>query len=121
MENTREKGASSEAMAAAFLEKNGYQILERNWFHHHYEIDIIAQKDGIIAIVEVRSLSYNSFQEPYQTVNRNKQRLIIAAANAYIRKFNINDEVRFDIISIISGRGEPKIEHIESAFYPIVR
>jgi putative endonuclease len=121
MENTRAKGAESESMAAEFLEKRGYRILERNWYNQHCEIDIIAIKDNIIAIVEVRSLSNIYFQEPYQSVNKNKQRLIILATNAYIRMHNIQEEVRFDIISIIRGKNGAQIEHIESAFYPRIR
>jgi putative endonuclease len=121
MENSRTKGAESESLAVEFLEKNGYQILDRNWYNNHHELDIIAKKDGIIAIVEVRSLSSFYFQEPYQSVNKNKQRLIILATNAYIRAHNIQEEVRFDIISIIRSKTGVQIEHIESAFYPGVR
>jgi putative endonuclease len=121
MENSRAKGAESESLAAEYLEKKGYTILERNWYNHHHELDIIARKDDIIAIVEVRSLSGFYFQEPYQSVNKNKQRSIISAANAYIRKQNIQDEVRFDIISIIKDKNGTQLDHIEGAFYPMVR
>jgi putative endonuclease len=121
MITTHDKGAEAEDMAVQYLVNNGYEIRDRNWHHHHYELDIIAQKNKIVAIVEVKSLSYNSIQEPYQSVNRNKQRMIIAATNAYIRKYNINDEVRFDIISILFSKKEPQIEHIENAFYPRVK
>ena len=121
MENTRDKGINAEEIAVQYLVKNGYDILERNWYHHHYELDIIALKNNIVSIVEVKSLSRNYMQEPYQSVNRNKQRMIIAATNAYIRMHNINDEVRFDIISIVFNKNEPQIEHIENAFYPRVK
>jgi putative endonuclease len=121
MENTREKGAESEDLAAQYLIEHGYTILNRNWYSGHNEIDIVARKNGIIAVVEVRSLSRVSFQEPYQSVNKTKQRAIIAVTNAYIRRFNINDEIRFDIISILHGKKGPEIEHIEGAFYPMVR
>jgi|ERR1035437_5861201 putative endonuclease len=121
METTHEKGASAEELAVQYLITNGYEILDRNWRHHHFELDIVAKKDKIVAIVEVKSLAYNFIQEPFQSVNRNKQRMVIAATNAYIRRFNINDEVRFDIISILVNRKEPKIEHIENAFYPRVK
>jgi putative endonuclease len=121
MDNTRTKGAESESMAVEFLEKNGYRILDRNWYNQHHELDIIAIKDNVIAIVEVRSLFNNYFQEPYQSVNKNKQRLIIMATNAYIRTHNIQEEVRFDIISIIRSKNGVQLEHIENAFYPGVR
>jgi putative endonuclease len=121
MTTTHEKGTDAEDMAVQYLVNKGYEILERNWHHSHLELDIIAKKDKIVSIVEVKSLAYNYVQEPYQSVNLNKQRMIITATNAYIRKHNINEEVRFDIISIILNKKEPQIEHIENAFYPRVR
>ena len=84
MTTTREKGNEAEDMAVEHLVNKGYKILERNWYSQHHELDIIARKDGIVAIVEVRSLAKNYFQAPFQSVNKNKQRLIILAANAYI-------------------------------------
>ena len=121
MDTTREKGSAAEEIATDYLKKNGYEILEQNWYNSHQELDIIARKNKVVAIIEVKSLSSNYIREPYQSVNRNKQRLIISATNAYIRKHNVNDDVRFDIISIIMGRNEPQIEHIENAFYPTVK
>jgi putative endonuclease len=53
-------------------------------------------------------------------VNRKKQKFIIDATNSYIEKFDIDMEVRFDIISVIFKDGKHKIEHIEDAFYPLV-
>ena len=121
MDTTREKGSVAEEIAIDYLKKNGYEILAQNWYNHHHELDIIARKNGLVAIVEVKSLASAYLREPYQSVNRNKQRMIISATNAYIRKHNINDDVRFDIISIIMNMNEPQIEHIENAFYPSVK
>jgi putative endonuclease len=121
MLSTHEKGNNGEDIAIDHLIKNGYVILERNWRHHHHELDIVAQKKNLILIIEVKSLNSNKIQEPYQSVNLNKQQMIISAANAYIRKNNIDFEVRFDIISILYKDNEPQIEHIENAFYPRMR
>jgi putative endonuclease len=121
MTTTRQKGSEAEQAACSFLVKEGYEIVDCNWYNNHHEIDIVARKNGIVAFVEVKSLFSDRFREPYQQVNLQKQRSLIMAANAYIRKQNIMEEVRFDIVSIITGKGEPKIEHIENAFYPRVR
>jgi len=121
METTRQKGTAAEEIAVNYLKNKGYEILDQNWYTQHYEIDIIAKKNGIVAIVEVKSLNSNYMREPFQSVTRNKQRMIISATNTYIRKHNIDDEIRFDIISIITNRNEPQIEHIENAFYPSVK
>lgn len=121
MTTTREQGAKAEEIAASYLMQQGYEILEKNWTNNHHELDLIARKQNVLVIVEVKSLSSTYYREPYESVNRNKQRLIILATNAYIRRHNINDEVRFDIISITFGPVGPQIEHIENAFYPKVK
>jgi putative endonuclease len=121
MSSTREKGDHAENIAVKYLEETGYKIIQRNWYFHHYELDVIAQKDNYVAIIEIKSLLKKSIREPYQAVNWNKQQKIIAATNAFIRKYQITTDVRFDIISIINDPPEPIIEHIENAFYPRVR
>ena len=121
MDTTREKGSAAEEIAVGYLKEKGYEILDQNWYNQHHELDIIARKNGLVAVVEVKSLASNYMRQPYQSVNRNKQRMIISATNAYIRKNNINDDIRFDIISIIVTKNGPQIEHIENAFYPMVR
>ena len=115
-----ETGKNGEAIAVKYLQDNGYQILEQNWHNHHQEIDVIAAKGNELVIVEVKCRTGTPLVEPYAAVNRNKQNLLIKAANAYIQRKNINMETRFDIISITLGK-EVNIDHIENAFYPRVR
>jgi len=121
MSTSREKGIKAEEIAVNYLQNQGFEILETNWFNHHHELDIIARKDDMLVVVEVKSLASNFIKEPYEAINRNKQRMIISATNAYIRSHNINDEVRFDVISILVKNDEPQIDYIENAFYPRVR
>ena len=113
-------GKKGETLAVEYLQGKGYQILEKNWHNHHLEIDIIAVKENELAIVEVKCRTGAPLIEPYLAVNRNKQNLLIKAANAYIHCKNINLNTRFDIISITLGK-ETVIEHIENAFYPRLR
>jgi putative endonuclease len=120
MADHNETGKQGEIIAVEYLQKKGYQILEQNWHNHHQEIDIIAIKVNELVIVEVKCRSGAPLAEPYTAVNRNKQNLLIRAANAYIQQKNVNMETRFDIISITLGK-EIYIDHIENAFYPRVR
>ena len=115
-----ETGKQGETIAVEYLQSKGYTILEQNWHNHHQEIDIIASKGNEMVIVEVKCRTGKPLTEPYTAVNRNKQNLLIRAANAYIQRKNINLETRFDIISITLGN-EVIIDHIENAFYPRVR
>ena len=110
-------GKKGEVLATDYLVKNGYQILERNWRSGHKEIDIIALKDEVLAIVEVKTRTTEDYGDPDIAVGLYKQKMLICAADAYVRYRNLDVDVRFDIISIILDGTEPKIEHIEDAFY----
>ncbi|MBN2520457.1 MAG: YraN family protein, partial [Bacteroidales bacterium] len=76
---------------------------------------------NIIVFVEVKTRNTNYFENPKEAVTRKKQRFIIEAANAYIEKYNIDLEARFDIVSIILQGAKYEIEHIEDAFYPMIK
>ena len=115
-----ETGKRGETIAVEYLQSKGYIILEQNWHNHHQEIDVIASKGNELVIVEVKCRTGIPLTEPYTAVNRNKQNLLIKAANAYIQRKNMDMETRFDIISITLGK-EVIIDHIENAFYPRVR
>ena len=106
---------------ATFLSENNYIIKERNWRYKKLEIDIIAEKDDFIIFAEVKSRSGTYFEQPYQAVTKKKQRFIIEAANAYIEKFEVDLESRFDIFSIVKNQNKFNIEHIKDAFYPLVK
>ncbi len=121
MLSTKESGDEAENIAVQHLVSQGYEILERNWRHHHLELDIIARSGPFLVIAEVKSRAGNYVVEPQLAVNRSKQNLIIAATNAYLTKKNLDLEVRFDIISIVFFRSGHKLEHIENAFYPRIR
>jgi len=110
-------GKMGEEMAIAFLRKNSYKILATNWRYRHAEIDIIAQKEDTLAIVEVKTRRSNYFGEPEEFVSRKQQRNLITAANEYVLQNDLDVDVRFDIISIIYNEKQQKVYHIDGAFY----
>ncbi|HSG67306.1 MAG TPA: YraN family protein [Bacteroidales bacterium] len=118
MGESHDLGKSGEEIANEYLLKKGYTVLEKNWRHNKDEVDLIAQKDDMLVIVEVKTRSTFYFGEPEIFVNRKKQNFMIRAANAYILKNNIQLECRFDIISIVQSADRVSIRHIEDAFYP---
>lgn len=111
-------GKLGEELAVRYLTGKGYNILERNWRNIHKEIDIIAMDGEELVIVEVKTRQTDEYGDPDIAVTKKKQRMLIAAANAYISRNNLDVETRFDIISIVFKEGEPIIEHIEDAFLP---
>src|ERR1035437_4579463 len=119
MAEHNQTGTAGEDIAASFLEKKGYSLLEKNWRFGQEEIDIIASNDSTLVIAEVKTRKSNYFGEPEVFVTRQKQKHLIKAANAYIEKNDLDLEVRFDIISVILSEKDQRIHHIEDAFHPI--
>ncbi|MDQ0066827.1 YraN family protein [Chryseobacterium lathyri] len=110
-------GKIAEDLAAEYLQKNGYRIITRNFRFQKAEIDIIAEKEGLIIIVEVKARSTDAFMLPQEAVTKTKIKSIVMAANHYLEEFSRNNEVRFDIISVLADEKKKlTIEHITDAF-----
>ncbi len=111
-----ELGAVGEEMATMYLEREGYQILERNWKapRSRHEIDIIAQGEGMLVIVEVKTRSSHNYGEPWEAVNWHKQKALASAAWTFVRMRHIDAPIRFDIIGIVGT----EVTHIKQAFLP---
>jgi putative endonuclease len=118
MDNNQLTGKAGEEMAKEHLISKGYKILETNWRSGHLEIDIIAEHQGGLCIVEVKTRSAGNIVEPEFAVNKSKQNNLIRAANAYIQRSGSQLEVRFDIVSVVKGFKETRVELICNAFYP---
>ncbi|HOI00255.1 MAG TPA: YraN family protein [Bacteroidales bacterium] len=119
---TLEIGKEGEEIALNYLKGKGYRILEQNWrFGNNNEVDIIALDRDYLVFVEVKSRKKGSLQTPVAAVDRNKQRILIRAANAYISRYDMDYNARFDIIGIEFSREGHTLEHIDQAFYPTLR
>jgi Predicted endonuclease distantly related to archaeal Holliday junction resolvase len=117
MAKHNETGREGESEAESFLKKKEYNILHRNWHYHHYELDIVAEKDGEVVVVEVKTRSEDYLLSPEDAIDNRKIRRIVAAADAYVRLFNIDAPVRFDVINVIKKGSGYDMDHIEDAFY----
>lgn len=114
-----ELGKKGEELAAAHLLAEGYAIRHRNWRCAHKELDIVAEKDGLLVVVEVKTRTDTRFGLPEEAVSDGKIRRIVSSADAYLRKYGIDMPVRFDLITVVAGEaGEPVLRHILDAFYP---
>jgi putative endonuclease len=119
--NTKLIGNEGEAVAKKFLIEQGYRILETNWRLKKLELDIIAIINKTLVIVEVKTRKSNAFGEPELFVTKQKQNFLIAAANGYVLKNNIQLETRFDIVAIIQNNNSQTVKHLESAFSPQIK
>ena len=117
MATHNELGKKGEQLALDFLEENGYTIVERNYRFEKAEVDIIAKKAGILAIIEVKTRSTADFGDPQDFVKPKQIKNLIKAVDEYITVNQLDVDVRFDIIAIIKTKSDYEIEHIQDAFY----
>ena len=111
-------GEEGEKIAAAFLLKQGYRILERNFRTALGEIDLIAQDGKTLIFVEVKARSGIGFGVPQSAVDPRKQTKMSRVALLYLSQKKIEGcECRFDVIGITQGsNGAASVEHFKNAF-----
>ena len=117
MAKHNELGKKGEQLAVDFLLKNNYEIVERNYRFDKAEVDIIAKKGSILAIVEVKTRSTADFGNPQDFVKPKQIQRLVKAVDEYVTVNELDVEVRFDIIAIVKEASRFNIEHLENAFY----
>lgn len=123
MARHNEMGKWGEDVAAAYLRQKGYVIRERDWRSGKRDIDIIALTPDSLTVVfvEVKTRLPDSAMAPEEAVDVVKIRNLCVAADNYVKMYGVEEELRFDIITVVGTRGcEPRIEHIEDAFNPLL-
>ena len=116
MATHNELGVLGERLAVNLLQKKGYTILERNWRYLKAEIDILAIKEGVLVVVEVKTRSMDVFGDPQNFISSKKIKLLVMAANQYVVARNLNHEVRFDVVAVLLQKNKKKLLHLENAF-----
>lgn len=117
MENKRQTGMIKEEVACTFLEKQGYQIIERNFRSRIGEIDIIASEGEYLVFIEVKYRKTKKLGSPEEAVNKKKQATICKVADYYRKTKWIPDSqsCRFDVVAI-SGEKEEEIVLYKNSF-----
>jgi putative endonuclease len=121
MAESHDLGQKGEDLAVEYLKNAGFKIIARNWKWGKHEIDIIAENKDFIIFAEVKTRTDDYQMHPVTAITREKQKSIIWAADGYIKKYNIDKESRFDVLTIIKKSENFEIDHIEDAFYPTLR
>ena len=117
MATHNELGKKGERLAINYLLEQGYNILECNYRFDKAEVDIIAQIDQTLAVIEVKTRSTTDFGNPQDFLKPKQIQRIVKAVDHYINSNTLELEVRFDIISIVRELNNYKIEHLKNAFY----
>lgn len=113
-----ELGEYGEDLACQMYLEKGCWILDRNWSVGDLEIDIIAQEEDVVVFCEVKTRSSNKWGEPEDAVDERRKRRLCVAASAYLKKNQLDNPWRFDVVAITMVNGEPQMKVIEDAFTP---
>jgi putative endonuclease len=106
-------GAEGEAMAAAWYEANGYEVLARNWRCREGEIDLILRMRRTIVFCEVKTRSSDAFGLPAEAVTRTKRERLRHLAAKWLDESPIHPiGIRFDVAAVLDGH----LEVIQGAF-----
>ncbi len=113
------RGREAEALAARWLEARGYRILARNHALRRGEVDLVCEGEGVLCFVEVRSRTGDACGGPEETVGRRKARRVVLAAMDWVernRAAAAHRDLRFDVVAVTFGEGDPRIVHFPAAF-----
>jgi putative endonuclease len=110
-------GNEGENLAAEWLKEKGYEILHRNWRHSHYEIDIIARKNKMLHIIEVKARNASPFGHPEDNVGKKKFKNLQRAADEFLFLNPGNKWIQYDILAItLYSDKEPEFFLLEDVF-----
>lgn len=117
MASHNEYGNFGEETATDYLREKGYTILDRHWRTGRKEVDIVAEKEGTLVFVEVKTRRLAWQCQPMDVLTPAKIRNIVMAADAYVRYKRLDMPVRYDLITVSGSTQNPHICHYEEAFY----
>jgi putative endonuclease len=110
-------GKMGENLACTELQRRGYAVLARRYRHGGAEVDIVAQDGPTLVFVEVKAREGREFGDGAEAVTRSKRRRIVVAAMDYLVRNRLGEcPCRFDVVSILLGEGDPRIEVFQNAF-----
>lgn len=118
MARHHDTGKKGESLGRSWLQTQGYEVLEQNWRHSHYEIDLLAAKEGVLHIVEVKTRRNDRYGYPEESVSPKKFESLSLAAEAWLEQHPGWQRIQYDILSVtLSPGAPPEILLIEDVFY----
>lgn len=120
MARHNELGKWGEELAVERLGALGFSIEERNWRMGRHEIDIIARKDELIVVAEVKTRSERD-TDPLEAVDKRRIQSMVRAAEAYLGTRDTHFDVRFDLFAINGSPDDYSLEHVPDAFFAPLR
>ena len=112
-------GQRGEEIAARFLLSEGFDLLHRNWRSGRYELDIVARKEGVLHIVEVKSRKADGLTAPEEAMTRKKFNALFRAAQQSVALYRIDADTQFDLIAVdLLPDSTHRLRYIPNAMVP---
>lgn len=114
---TNDFGELGERIAARWFERAGWRVLARRFRAGKRDIDLVIERDGLVAFVEVKARTGQAFGDPVEAVHRRKQRSLTRSAQTWIDRHGRSDEkYRFDVLGVLVRDRKVFVRHVPGAF-----
>lgn len=116
-QHNQRMGQLGERIAARWLERKGWRIVYRRFRNGRRDIDLVAQRDAMVAFVEVKARKGAEFGDPVEAVDHRKQRELVKSAHVWIDRHGRTEEsYRFDVVGVLVDGERVLVKHVEDAF-----
>lgn len=110
-------GELGERIAERWLRRQGWRVLQRRFRSGHRDIDLVMERDGTVAFVEVKARRGSQFGDPVEAVNWNKQKQLVRSASTWIdRHGRPSESYRFDVVGVLVEGDRVRVRHVANAF-----
>jgi len=114
---TQQFGELGERIAERWLRRKGWKVLQRRFRNGHRDIDLVVERDGTVAFVEVKARRGREFGDPVEAVNWSKQKELARSASVWIdRHGRPSESYRFDVVGVLVEGERVRVRHVANAF-----
>jgi putative endonuclease len=113
----QEFGELGERIAERWLKRQGWRVIQRRFRNGHRDIDLVVERDGTVAFVEVKARRGLAFGDPVEAVNWSKQKELVRSASVWIdRHGKPAESYRFDVVGVLVEGDRVQVRHVPNAF-----
>lgn len=117
MGRAHRRGRAGEEAAARYLVGQGWTVLDRNWRFHHKELDLVVERDGLVAFVEVKTRTAGGLAHPLEALTAAKRRELTIAARGWVAaRGRPYHAFRFDVVTVRIDGPRLHVEHLPDAW-----
>ncbi len=115
--DTQQLGLLGERLAERWLTEQGWRTLGRRVRSGHRDLDLVMEREGVVAFIEVKARTGSRFGDPVSAVDWRKQRELVRSALVWMDRNGQRAEAfRFDVVGVLLSEGRARIRHVPDAF-----